>query len=236
MDYIKEKFKIVDHQGRVSLWALENFGRVARHDEVDWVKIDNPIKIASNFQASPEQACDLWSRMIRHAYPLYFVFNSEIMLMKETGRAYPKDFDRFELVHGEAIRGEIIELWPRFNGHQVVFCLFEGADPRDGLLVLDEDAETTALLKQISDASIRRILAAIHNDRDRPFDIWLRALLETMPLTVERIAKIRAEYDHSDTACNLIAMIRTCQEKRWSVGPISAAYVRQKLETIRAAQ
>lgn len=235
MDYIKEKFDIADHQRRVALWALDNFGRTARYDEVDGVKIDNPIEIASKFQASPEQACDLWARMIRHAYSRHSIFNGDVMVLKKVGKAYPKDFDRFEPVAGEMITGEIIELWPRFNGHKVVLCLFEGMNPRDGLLVLDEDPEATALLRQISDDSIRRILLAIREGQDEPYEFWLRALLDAEPLTEERIAAIRKEFDHSGSAQGLIAMIRSCQEGRWSISPIDAAYVRQKLEVIKAA-
>lgn len=235
MDYIKEKFDIADHQRRVSLWALDNFGRAVRYDEVDGVKIDNPVEIASKFQASPEQACDLWARMIRHAYSRHSIFNGDVMVMKEVGKAYPKDFDRFEPVAGEMITGEIIELWPRFNGHTVVLCLFEGMNPRDGLLVLDEDPEAIALLRQISDESIRRILAVILEGRDRPYDFWLRALLDAEPLTEERIAAIREEFDHSGSARDLIAMIRSCQEGRWRISPMGATYVRRKLEVIKAA-
>ncbi|WP_018000175.1 hypothetical protein [Paracoccus sp. N5] len=235
MDYIKENFDISDHQRRVSLWALDNFGRAARYDEVDGVKIDNPIEIASKFQASPEQACDLWARMIRHAYSRHSVFNGDVMVMKEAGKVYQKDFDRFEPAAGEVIAGEIIELWPRFTGHPVVLCLFEGMNPKDGLLVLDEDPEAAALLRQISDDSIRRILLAIREGRDRSYDFWRRALCDAEPLTEERIAAIRKEFDHSGSARDLIAMIRSCLEGRRRISPIGAAYVRQKLEAIKAA-
>ncbi|MBJ2152670.1 hypothetical protein [Paracoccus sp. IB05] len=235
MDYIKEDLSIPDQHQRIALWAWENFERPVRHDELGIDEIDNPVAFALKLQADPERACDLWARMIRHAYRRAGIFRNEIIIMKEVGRAYPKDFDRFEPTPGEVITGSILSIWPRFMGHEVVLCLFDGMNPRDGLMILDGDPEATALLRQISDATLHRIFNAILAGHERSGSHWLRALCETEPLTDERADAIRAELDHSGQARDLIAMIRACQAGKWSVSPISPAYVRDKLAAIREA-
>lgn len=235
MDYIKERPSNADQRQRIALWAWENFERPVRHDELGVDEIDNPVGFALKLQADPEQACDLWARMIRHAYLREVIVLNEIILMKEVGRAYPRDFDRFEPTPGEVITGEIISIWPRFMGHEVVLCLFEGMNPRDGLMILDGDPEATALLRQISDESLHRIFGAIRAGHDRSGGHWFRALCETEPLTDERADAIRAEFDHAGLARNQIAMIQARQAGKWSVSPISAAYVRDKLAAIREA-
>ena len=235
MDYIKEDLSIPDQHQRIALWAWENFERPVRHDELGIDEIDNPVAFALKLQADPEQACDLWARMIRHAYLREVIVLNEIIMMKEVGRAYPKDFDRFEPTPGEVITGSILSIWPRFMGHEVVLCLFEGMNPRDGLMILDGDPEASALLRQISDASLYRVHSALLAGRNRSGDHWLRALCETEPLTDERADAIRAEFDHAGLARDQIAMIRACQAGQWSVTPIGADYVQKKLAALREA-
>lgn len=232
MDYIKETPSNADQRQRIALWAWENFERPVQHDEIGVDEIDNPVAFALKVQADPEQACDLWARMIRHAYLQEVIAQNEIIMMKEVGRAYPKDIDRFEPTPGEIMNGAILSIWPRFMGHEVAVCLFDGMNPRDGLMILDGDPEATALLRQISDASLLTLSCAIRDGHGHSAGHWLRAICETEPLTDERADAIRAEFDHSGLARDQIEMIRARQAGKWSVSPISPAYVRDKLAAI----
>lgn len=232
MDYIKTEFSLLDCQRTVAVWVQENFARPARREELVIANLDDPVAFARKMQADPQQICDLWARLIRHAYQQLSVHNGQVMVFKQVGRSYPEDYDRFRPEPEERISGEIISFWPRFMGHEVVLCLFEGLNPRDGLMILDGDTEAASLLSQISDESLQYVLSLIHEGQTHPLPLWLEALCDKAPLTEDRIAKIYDQHQYSGCARDLISMIKICQSRKWTLTPPNSAYLRAKLDQL----
>lgn len=229
MEYLQNDLDESQMYRRVMDWFQDSFDR---HTEVKDLSeaINNPAKFAIELQATPEQACDLWARMIRRVGSVESIQKGIILVPIHAGKTYPDGYDEFNPDGQQDLTCELIRIVPKLLGHTVFLLLIEGMDPRDGLLVLDRDPEAMAILGAISDESLSRVLDAIHESRISEHNIWLDALCEEKPVSEGRIADIYKQYPHRRDAEDRLRMIRSCQNKQWSVAPISVDYIRSKFE------
>lgn len=231
MKFTESQPSLEQLQTRIETWIVETFDRPPEATEVDIGVVDHPVEFAIRMQASPSEACDLWSRLIRHAWIHHSVWDGEVLQLKEVGREYPQDFDTFNPDGGPRARGSIFLLWPRFMGHKVHLCLFDGLNPKGGFVLERPDPEVQAILDQIGEASIHRILRSIRQgDRSWP-NPWLEALCHEGPLTDEQASDMRSTMHHSD-AERLIRMIRMVETASWERDRIDPSYVREKLKLL----
>lgn len=231
MEFIKNQPSLDQLQTRIETWIAETFDRPPKATEVDIGVVDNPVEFANRMQASPSDACDLWSRLIRHAWIHHSVWDGKVLQLKEVGREYPQDFDAFDPDRGSKLQGEIFLLWPRFMGHRVHLCLFDGLDPKGGLILERPDPNAQAVLDQMGCASIRRVLHSIREGDGSWRNLWLEALCHEGPLTDKQVSDIRSAMHHAD-AVRLIHMILMIETGTWERDRIDPNYVREKLRLL----
>jgi hypothetical protein len=231
MEFIRNQPSLDQLQTRIGTWVVDTFDRTPEASEIAPEVVDRPVEFAIKMQASPSEACDLWSRMIRHAWIHHSVWGGEVLHLKEVGREYPRGFDTFDLDGGPKAQGEIFLLWPRFMGHKVHLCLFDGLNPKGGIILERPDPEAQAVLDQIEDASIRRILRSIREGGRASPSPWLEALCHEGPLTEPQASDIRSTMYHTD-AERLIGMIRMVETGSWERDRIDPDYVREKLKLL----
>lgn len=231
MKFAEDQPSLDQLQTRIGTWIVETFDRMPEATEVDIGVVDHPVEFAIRMQASPPEACDLWSRLIRHAWVHHSVWDGEVIRLKQEGREYPQDLHTFDPDGGPRARGSIFLLWPRFMGHKVHLCLFDGMNPKSGLVLERPDPEAQAILDQIGDASIHRILRSIWDMHGSLSNPWLEALCYEGPLTEERASEMRSTMHHSD-AERLIRMIRMAETGSWGRDRIDPDYVRAKLKLL----
>jgi hypothetical protein len=116
-------------------------------------------------------------------------------------------------------------------GHKVHLCLFDGLNPKGGLVLERPDPEAQAILEQITDASVLRILQSLRQGDRSWRNPWLEALCHEGPLTDEQASDMRSTMHRSD-AERLIRMIRMVETASWERDRIDPDYVREKLKLL----